>query len=42
VDTVEGCSPEAELGFPEVLRRVPAAFFVTTTEELFEMFSSKK
>jgi hypothetical protein len=40
-DTVEGCSPEAEFGFPEVLRRVPAAFFVTTTEEVFEMFFPK-
>jgi hypothetical protein len=40
-DTVEGCSPEAEFGFPEVLRRLPAAFFVKTTEELFEMFFPK-
>jgi len=40
-DTVESCSPEAEFGFPEVLRRLPAAFFVTTTEELFVMFFPK-
>jgi hypothetical protein len=39
--TVESCSPKAEFGFPEVLRRLPAAFFATTTEELFEMFFPK-
>jgi len=40
-DSVEGCSPEAEFGFPEVLRQLPAAFFVSNVEQLFQMFFSK-
>jgi hypothetical protein len=39
--TVESGSPEAEFGFPEVLRGLPAAFFVMTKEELFVMFFPK-
>jgi hypothetical protein len=40
-DTVEGYSPEAEFGFPEVLRRLPAAFFVSDVQQLFQMFFIK-
>jgi hypothetical protein len=37
-DAVAGYSEDAEFGFPEVLRQLPAVFFVPSIEQLFTMF----
>ena len=37
-DAVAGYGEDAEFGFPEVLRHLPAVFFVPSIEQLFKMF----
>ena len=36
--TVSGFSDNTEVGYPEVLRHIPSAFFVPSNEQLFKMF----
>ena len=40
-DSVTGYREDKEVGYPEVLRYVPSAFFVRTIEQLFKMFFPK-
>jgi hypothetical protein len=39
--TVTGFRGDADVGYPEVLRHLPSAFFVPSNEQLFEMFFPK-
>lgn len=36
--TVTGFREDTEVGYPEVLRHIPSAFFVASNEQLFKMF----